>query len=85
MNFVKDKVSKEPFEAKLDIRTKFSRVCLSKGLYIYQGGGNVDGTRGDHALIAPPFIITKDHADFIVNTMSEALDEVISNTTLKAA
>ncbi len=84
IEFVKDKARKEPFEAELNVSTKFSHACLDKGLYIYQGGGNVDGIRGDHALIAPPFTITKDHADFIVSTMRETLDEVMSKITLEA-
>ncbi len=85
VEFVSDKVSKQPFEAELNICTRFSHACLDKGLYIYQGGGNVDGVRGDHALIAPPFTLNKSHADFIADTMREALDGVAKNLSLKAA
>ncbi len=85
IEFVKDKASKKPFEVELDICTKVSHACLNKGLYIYQGGGNVDGIHGDHALIAPPFIINKSHADFIASTMHEALNEVTQNIAVKAA
>ncbi|MEM7734506.1 MAG: aspartate aminotransferase family protein [Deinococcota bacterium] len=76
VEFVADKASKTPFDTSLNIRSKFSHACLERGLYIYQGGGNVDGTRGDHALLAPPFVIDETHIDFIVATMAEALDAV---------
>lgn len=84
IEFVADKTTKTPFDASLDIRSKFSHACLARGLYIYQGGGNVDGKRGDHALLAPPFVIDSGQVDFIVDTMKDALDEVIQNLSTNA-
>jgi adenosylmethionine-8-amino-7-oxononanoate aminotransferase len=85
IEFVADKTTKTPFDASLDIRSKFSHACLARGLYIYQGGGNVDGKRGDHALLAPPFVIDSRQVDFIVDTMKDALDEVTQNLSTNAA
>ena len=30
---------------------------MAEGLICYPGGGTTDGTRGDHILLAPPFIL----------------------------
>lgn len=77
VEFVEDKKTKRPFAAEKNLRTKFSHACLDEGLYIYQGGGSVDGIRGDHALLAPPFIINEDHVDEIVRVFGHAVDRVM--------
>jgi adenosylmethionine-8-amino-7-oxononanoate aminotransferase len=35
----------------------------------------VDGTSGDHLLIAPPAVITKEQIDWAVKQLSEAIEE----------
>ena len=34
----------------------------------------VDGTSGDHMLIAPPYIVTEAELEFLVDTLGKALD-----------
>jgi adenosylmethionine-8-amino-7-oxononanoate aminotransferase len=74
IEFVADKRSKRPFEASDNVRSAFSHACLERGLYVYQGGGNVDGVRGDHALLAPPFIIDEAHVEEMVSIIKEAVE-----------
>jgi adenosylmethionine-8-amino-7-oxononanoate aminotransferase len=50
---------------------------LERGLYVYQGGGNVDGVRGDHALLAPPFIIAETHVEEMVSIVKEAVEAAV--------
>lgn len=76
VEFVADRATKAPFPADHDFRSRFSHACLSEGIYIYQGGGNVDGRRGDHALLAPPFIIDETHVEELVGGMKRALERV---------
>ena len=38
-------------------------AAFDQGLICYPMGGTVDGRRGDHVLIAPPFIISDDQID----------------------
>lgn len=77
IEFVADRATKRPFEVNQDVRGRFSRACLARGLYVYQGGGNVDGVRGDHALLAPPFTITEAHVNEMVSVIAAALDEAM--------
>lgn len=76
VEFVADRESREPFPARCNFRTRFSHACLEEGVYVYQGGGNVDGTRGDHVLLAPPFILEAGQVDELVLGMQRALERV---------
>jgi adenosylmethionine-8-amino-7-oxononanoate aminotransferase len=40
-------------------------------------GGTIDGARGDHVLLAPPFIITDDEMDLLIERLVEAVDTAI--------
>jgi adenosylmethionine-8-amino-7-oxononanoate aminotransferase len=42
-------------------------------------GGTVDGERGDHVVIAPPFIAGSRDVDEIVARLGEALDAEIAS------
>jgi adenosylmethionine-8-amino-7-oxononanoate aminotransferase len=50
---------------------------MARGLMVYPMGGTVDGRRGDHVLIAPPFIITSGDVELIVERLAAALGEVL--------
>jgi adenosylmethionine-8-amino-7-oxononanoate aminotransferase len=41
-------------------------------------GGTLDGRRGDHLLLAPPFNIEAAQVDEIVSGLSRAIDAAIS-------
>ena len=78
VEFVADRTSKQPFDPALGMSTRFSHACLERGLYLYQGGGHLDRSRGDHVLLAPPFIIGEGHVEMIVEVMAEALEAVVA-------
>jgi adenosylmethionine-8-amino-7-oxononanoate aminotransferase len=40
-------------------------------------GGTIDGQRGDHILLAPPFIVTPHELSEIVTRLAEAVDAAI--------
>ncbi|MDZ7800562.1 MAG: aminotransferase class III-fold pyridoxal phosphate-dependent enzyme [Trueperaceae bacterium] len=76
VEFVAERDGMTPFPAEADVRGRFARACLDEGVYVYQGGGHVDGRRGDHALLAPPFVITEDEVEVLVQGMAAALERV---------
>ena len=47
---------------------------MARGLMVYPMGGTVDGQRGDHVLLAPPFIVDEAAIDAIVERLGEAID-----------
>lgn len=47
----------------------------ARGLNLYPGTGSIDGTRGDHLLIAPPLTVTRAEADELLELLGLALDD----------
>ena len=78
IEFVKNKETREPFggDKSGKIAGMISKQCLKNGLLIYPGSGAVDGHRGDHILVAPPFVIQKSGIDDIVSILGQSIAEV---------
>jgi adenosylmethionine-8-amino-7-oxononanoate aminotransferase len=49
-----------------------------RGLMVYPMGGTIDGARGDHVLLAPPFICDEAVIGTIVERLGEAVDAAIA-------
>lgn len=81
VELVRDKQTKAAFDPALKLHASIKRACLEKGLMVYPMGGTIDGQQGDHILIAPPFIVTEQQLDFVVET----LKQVIQQETHRAA
>ena len=45
---------------------------------VYPMGGTIDGQRGDHVLLAPPFIIEPEQIDEAVDLLGQAVDAAIA-------
>ena len=75
---MENKVSKKPFDPKLDISNKIFELALSPkfNMTVYPGNGTVDGIRGNHILIAPPLNIKTKDVDYIVKVLSGVIREV---------
>ena len=78
MEFVKDRVSKTPFEPALAINKQFKKTAFENGLICYPMGGTIDGKNGDHVLLAPPFIIEDNHIDEIIGKLDTTLKAVLN-------
>jgi adenosylmethionine-8-amino-7-oxononanoate aminotransferase len=42
-------------------------------------GGTIDGARGDHVLLAPPFIVNREQVDVIVERLGDAVDAAVAS------
>ena len=78
VELVRDKASKTPFDPALKLHAAIKANCMSRGLMVYPMGGTIDGQYGDHILIAPPFIVTPDQLDFVVDTLNTVIREETS-------
>ncbi len=54
---------------------------MARGLLVYPMGGTIDGRRGDHVLLAPPFIVDRADIERIVDRLAQAIDEAIANAS----
>ena len=74
IELVADRGSKEPFDPQLRLHARVKGEAMARGLMVYPMGGTADGTRGDHVLLAPPFIVDAPLVDEIVERLGDAID-----------
>ena len=55
VEFVANRDSKEPFDPATKTHNRIQLKAMDNGLLCYGMGGTIDGRRGDHILIAPPY------------------------------
>lgn len=48
----------------------------------YPGGGTIDGKRGNHVLLAPPFIVEDSHLEEIVGKLDDAMKAAFAEAGL---
>jgi adenosylmethionine-8-amino-7-oxononanoate aminotransferase len=77
LELVADKTAKTPFEPALRVHARVKQAALAAGLMCYPMGGTLDGARGDHVLLAPPFIVEEHQLDELVGKLGGALDAVL--------
>jgi adenosylmethionine-8-amino-7-oxononanoate aminotransferase len=78
IEFVKNKSTREPFPKETGIAEKIRQAALEKNVLTYPTQGCVDGVRGDHILLAPPFIIIPQESQLIADAIQYALNQVFS-------
>src|SRR5262249_10280833 len=76
IEFVKDKAKREPFPRESNIAEQMRQAAFQRGVLTYPGQGCVDGARGDHLLLAPPFIVTAEECRMIAEAIAAAAHEV---------
>jgi len=74
VEIVADRASKEPFDPARRVHARIKQEAMARGLMVYPMGGTMDGNRGDHVLLAPPFIIDRPAIDAVVERLGDAID-----------
>ncbi|MFC4932355.1 aspartate aminotransferase family protein [Massilia sp. GCM10023247] len=77
MELVQDRATKEPFAPARKLHAAIKAEAMARGLMVYPMGGTIDGQRGDHILLAPPFIVTAYELSEMVARLAEAVDAAI--------
>ena len=80
IELVEDRSTKMAFDPKLKLNAKIKREAMARGLLVYPSGGTIDGARGDHVLLAPPFIVDRTAVDTIVERLGDAVDAAFAAT-----
>ncbi len=78
IELTEERATKKPFDPSLKLHARIKLAAMEKGLICYPSGGTVDGERGDHVLLAPPFIIEIDQLDELVEKLRSAIDGTLS-------
>jgi adenosylmethionine-8-amino-7-oxononanoate aminotransferase len=87
IELVTDRSTKAPFDPAMRLHARIKSNAMANGLMVYPMGGTIDGQRGDHVLLAPPFIVTDADLDAIVERLANAVDAALSElpTAARAA
>ncbi|MCH8943543.1 MAG: aspartate aminotransferase family protein [Proteobacteria bacterium] len=77
VEFVVDKGSKESFDPASKIHRKIQKTAMEIGLLCYGMGGTVDGKRGDHILLAPPYNIDDVEEQELIEKFVDAVRQAL--------
>jgi adenosylmethionine-8-amino-7-oxononanoate aminotransferase len=85
IELVADRASKRPFAPERRLHARVKSEALARGLMCYPGGGTIDGTRGDHVLLAPPYVVADSELELIVDRLAAAIDAAVATVDQAAA
>ncbi len=78
VELVEDRETKTPFDPSRRVAAKLKSAAFEAGLICYPMAGTIDGRSGDHVLLAPPFIISDDELDILVDRLAGAVEAAIA-------
>ncbi|MBV8622831.1 MAG: aspartate aminotransferase family protein, partial [Herbaspirillum sp.] len=78
VELVADRASKAPLDPARRTHARIKSEAMQRGLLVYPMGGTIDGRRGDHVLLAPPFIATPADISEIVQRLGEAVTAALA-------
>ena len=76
IELVRDAATKEPFDRKDRVTERIVQEARGGGLLLYSSTAHVDGRDGDLIMVGPPFTISDDDADAIVERTAAAVRAV---------
>lgn len=74
LELVANRDTQAPFEVAQQLAARVKACAFERGLLVYPGSGTIDGRRGDHILLAPPYNVTSPELEIIVGRLGQALD-----------
>jgi adenosylmethionine-8-amino-7-oxononanoate aminotransferase len=84
IEFVADPVTRAPFPRSARFAETFAEAALDEGLVVWPNVGQADGANGDLAMLAPPFVVTHEELELIVQRFGAALRATMERTGVVA-
>jgi adenosylmethionine-8-amino-7-oxononanoate aminotransferase len=78
IELVQDRGSKAVFDPALKINERVKREAYARGLGCYPMGGTIDGLRGDHVILAPPYNVTEEEVGMILDRFGAAVEAALA-------
>jgi hypothetical protein len=75
---VRDRGTKESFDPARKLHAAIKSRAMANGLMVYPMGGTIDGQRGDHILLAPPYIVTDNDLHEIVSRLYDSINAALA-------
>ena len=79
VELVQDRSRKTPFDPSHKLHARIKQQAMTHGLMVYPMGGTVDGRYGDHVLLAPPFIVSEQEIDLLVDRLDRSIRDAIAS------
>lgn len=81
LEFVRDKETKEPFDLSEQVAGKLHKTGLGAdhGISLIPSTGCLDGVRGDMVIVSPPFTITKEEIELLVDKVEKVVISVLGS------
>ncbi|WP_457647607.1 aspartate aminotransferase family protein [Profundibacter sp.] len=76
LEIVQNRETKAPFDPEQGVHKAIKKAAFEAGLACYSMGGTIDGIRGDHILLAPPFILEDNHIYELTDKLQQAFRDV---------
>ena len=76
IEFVNDPKTRAPFPPDARVAARIQEDAFEAGVMTYPIQGCVDGTRGDHILLAPPFTFTTGMIHMLISALERAIGEL---------
>ena len=73
VELVEDGATKAPFDPSRNVAAKIKNAAFAEGPICYPMSGTIDGRRGEHILLAPPFIIEDAQLDELTDNLDRAI------------
>jgi adenosylmethionine-8-amino-7-oxononanoate aminotransferase len=85
LELVAERATRQPFAPERRLHARIRAEAMARGLMCYPNAGTIDGIRGDHVLLAPPYIVTDAELELIVERLAAAIDAALATADQAAA
>ena len=79
VELVADRETRAPFPRSMKLTEAVVGAARDRGLLLYSGTGNADGTNGDTILLGPPLVVTHDELERIAAGLADALTTALAS------
>jgi adenosylmethionine-8-amino-7-oxononanoate aminotransferase len=76
LEIVADRDTRAPFPRAARVTEAVVAAARANGVLVYSASGNANGVDGDQILLGPPFVVTDDELEVIVDGLAAAMDDV---------
>jgi adenosylmethionine-8-amino-7-oxononanoate aminotransferase len=81
LELVADRATRRPFPRAAKVTEAVVRGARGRGVLVYSGTGNANGTDGDQVLLGPPFVVTEPELVAIADAVAGAIEEATAAVT----
>jgi hypothetical protein len=78
VELVEDRETRAAFPRAARLTERVVAAARERGVLVYSGTGNADGVDGDTILLGPPFVVTEEQLDRIVEVVGEGIEVAVA-------